>query len=130
MTDSPNNDEVQNKITNDFKKKVMKWVELDDEVRTLRERIKVITKEKKEDSEYILSFLENIGEKELAISDGKLRRNVYKSKAPLSKETIQKALAEIITDKSKCEDMTSHIINSRPLKERVSLKRTKNKGDN
>ena len=127
MTDSPNNDEVQNKITNDFKKKVMKWVELDDEVRTLRERIKVITKEKKQDSEFILSFLENIGEKELAISDGKLRRNVSKSKAPLKKEHIQNAINQLIKDKEKAVTMTDHIINSRPVVERVNLKRTKNR---
>ena len=123
-------DNVQNKVNDKFRHNVKKWISIDNEIRSIRSRTKELTKEKKEFEEYILNYLQEVGEKEFNIPDGKLRRNVYKSKAPLSKETIQKALAEIITDKSKCEDMTSHIINSRPLKERVSLKRTKNKGDN
>tara|TARA_Y100000813_G_scaffold195987_1_gene178656 strand:+ start:425 stop:805 length:381 start_codon:yes stop_codon:yes gene_type:complete len=123
-------DNVQNKVNDKFRHNVKKWISIDNDIRSIRSRTKELTKEKKEFEEYILNYLQEVGEKEFNIPDGKLRRNVYKSKAPLSKETIQKALAEIITDKSKCEDMTSHIINSRPLKERVSLKRTKNKGDN
>lgn len=123
-------DNVQNKVNEKFRHNVKKWISIDNDIRSIRSRTKELTKEKKEFEEYILNYLQEVGEKEFNIPDGKLRRNVYKSKAPLSKETIQKALAEIITDKSKCEDMTSHIINSRPLKERVSLKRTKNKGDN
>ena len=123
-------DNVQNKLNDKFRHNVKKWISIDNDIRSIRSRTKELTKEKKEFEEYILNYLQEVGEKEFNIPDGKLRRNVYKSKAPLSKETIQKALAEIITDKSKCEDMTSHIINSRPLKERVSLKRTKNKGDN
>mgnify|MGYP001353125284 CR=1 FL=1 len=123
-------DNVQNKVNEKFRHNVKKWISIDNDIRSIRSRTKELTKEKKDFEEYILNYLQEVGEKEFNIPDGKLRRNVYKSKAPLSKETIQKALAEIITDKSKCEDMTSHIINSRPLKERVSLKRTKNKGDN
>ena len=123
-------DNVQNKVNDKFRHNVKKWISIDNDIRSIRSRTKELTKEKKEFEEYILNYLQEVGEKEFNIPDGKLRRNVYKSKAPLSKETIQKALAEIITDKSKCEDMTSHIINSRPLKERVSLKRPKNKGDN
>ena len=41
---------------------------------------------------------------------------------------IQKALDEIVKDKTKATTMTDHIINSRPMVERVNLKRTKNRG--
>ena len=70
----------------------------------------------------------NVGEKELAVSDGKLRRNVSKTKGPLNKASIQKALTEIVKDKTKATTMTEHIINSRPMVERVNLKRTRNRG--
>jgi len=126
---SDNEDEnVQDKITGDFKKKVLKWLEIDDEIRATRAKTKELTTEKKQNEEFILGFLENVGEKELAVSDGKLRRNVSKTKAPLNKASIQKALAEIVKDKTKATDMTEHIINSRPVVERVNLKRTRIRG--
>ena len=76
-----------------------------------------------------MKHLENVGEKEFLVPGGKLRKNVYKTKAPLSKESIQKALSEIIKDKTQATTMTDHIIKSRPIVERVNLKRTKNKSD-
>ena len=129
MSDNNSPDEkVQEKVTNDFKNKVLKWLSIDDEIREMRSKSKELTKKKKEHEEYILSFLEQVGEKELAVSDGKLRRNVSKTKKPLSKEWIQKSLTELIKDKTKATTMTEHIINNRETVERVNLKRTKNRG--
>lgn len=125
---SSDNENVQEKVTTDFKKKVLKWLEIDDEIRSIRAKTSELTKEKKQYEEFILSFLEDVGEKELAVNDGKLRRNVSKTKAPLNKASIQKALTEIVKDKTKATTMTDHIINSRPMVERVNLKRTKNRG--
>ena len=123
-----NSDNVQQKVTADFKKRVLKWLEIDDEIRAMRAKSKELTKSKKDHEEYILSFLNDVGEKELAVSDGKLRRNVSKTKKPLSKDWIQKSLTELIKDKSKATVMTEHIINNRETVERVNLKRTKNRG--
>ena len=127
---SSDNENVQEKVTTDFKKKVLKWLEIDDEIRKIRSKTKELINDKKQYEEFILSFLENVGEKELAVNDGKLRRNVSKTKAPLNKASIQKALTEVVKDKAKAETMTDHIINSRPMVERINLKRTKNRGPN
>lgn len=124
---SENNENVQEKVTKDFKNNVLKWLSVDDSIREIRQKTKLLTKEKKEYEEFILKFLENVGEKELAVSDGKLRRNVSKTKAPLNKASIQQALTDIVKDKTKANTMTEHIINSRPLVERINLKRTKNR---
>lgn len=129
MSDNNSSDDkVQEKVTADFKNKVLKWLSIDDEIREMRAKSKELTVKKKEHEEYILSFLEQVGEKELAVSDGKLRRNVSKTKKPLSKEWIQKSLTELIKDKTKATTMTEHIINNRETVERVNLKRTKNRG--
>jgi hypothetical protein len=125
---SSDNENVQEKVTTDFKKKVLKWLEIDDEIRSIRVKTSTLTKEKKQYEEFILSFLEGVGEKELAVNDGKLRRNVSKTKAPLNKASIQKALTEIVKDNTKATSMTDHIINSRPMVERINIKRTKNRG--
>jgi hypothetical protein len=129
MSDNNNPDEnIQEKVTADFKNKVLKWLAIDDQIREMRAKSKDLTKQKKEHEEFILSFLENVGEKELAVSDGKLRRNVSKSKKPISKEWIQKSLNDLIQDKTKATTITDHIINNRETVERINLKRTKNRG--
>ena len=129
MSDNNNPDEnIQEKVTADFKNKVLKWLAIDDQIREMRAKSKDLTKQKKEHEEFILSFLENVGEKELAVSDGKLRRNVSKSKKPISKEWIQKSLNDLIQDKTKATTKTDHIINNRETVERINLKRTKNRG--
>lgn len=118
---------IQKKVTDEFKNKVLKWLSIDDKIREYRQQIKILIKEKKDNEEYILSFLENVGEKELAVTDGKLRRNVSKTKASLNKVSIQKALDDIVKDKTKASQMVEYIINNRPIVERINLKRTKNK---
>ena len=122
-------DNIQGKVNEKFRQSVKKWLSIDDEIRNIRARSKELTQEKKDFEESILKHLENVGEKEFLVPGGKLRKNVYKTKAPLSKESIQKALTEIIKDKTQATTMTDHIIKSRPIVERINLKRTKNKSD-
>jgi len=126
MSDSDSdNDTVQHKVTKTFKKNVLKWVQLDDNLRELRIKTKEITNEKKQFEQEILNFLEEVEEKSVVIKDGKLSRSVSKTKAPLKKETIQTALTDITKDSIKAATMTDHIINSRSTVERINLKRTK-----
>ena len=129
MSDNNPTDNVQNKVDDRFKKNVKKWLAIDDELREIRSRSKQLTKDKKDFEEGILSHLQNVGEKEFLVPGGKLRKNTYKTKAPLSKESIQKALNDIVKDKTKSDAMTEHIIKSRAIVERTSLKRTKHKTD-
>ena len=121
MSESPK----QIQVSNDFKNKIVRWVKLDDDLRKIRETIKEINDEKKQSEEYILSYLDNIGQSEIAIDDGKLSKQVSKSQAPLKKENIQKAINELVNDDSKASIMADHILKSRETKEKVSLRRVK-----
>ena len=58
-----NDSNVQEKVTKEFKNKVLKWLSIDDQIREHRQQTKILTKEKKENEEFILNFLENVGEK-------------------------------------------------------------------
>jgi hypothetical protein len=134
-TKSPNNSEknsetndVQKKVTKEFRMKVLKWIEVDDQLRQVRAKIKELNTEKKQNEEFILHYMEQIEEKCFNIKDGKLRRNISKCKGPLKKAMIQKALVEITQDDIKAKAMTDHILNSRPIVERINLKRTRNRG--
>ena len=115
-------------ISEQFKQNIVKWVKLDDDLRKIRETTKEINEEKKQAEQYIISYLENIGQNDIAINDGKLSRQVSKTPSALKKENIHKALVEIVKDDTKASQMTDHILSSRETKQRVSLRRTKIRG--
>jgi len=111
-------------ISAEFVQKVKKYIELDDKIKILKNNIKELSNDKKEFEEFILNYLQSIDEKTIDIADGKLIRNVYKSQGALKKELIQKALIDIIGDSVKATSITDEIIKSRPIVEKISLKRT------
>jgi hypothetical protein len=127
MSDSSDEDK-QEKVTEALTKNVITWVKLDDQIRENRAQTKILLDEKKKFEQFILEFLENTNEKVLEISDGRLRRNVSKTKAPLKKETIFNSLKEITKDEEKSLKLTEYIINNRAMVERINLKRTRNRG--
>ena len=126
MSDSENKSEKK-KVSAEFVNAVKKYLDVDDKLREIREKTKTLNTEKKEREEFILNYLQSVDEKVIDVPNGKLRRNVSKTQAPLKKETIQKALTEIVGDANKAITMTDQIIKSRPTIERVTLKRTKNR---
>jgi len=126
MSDSENKGEKK-KISKEFVESVKRYLEVDDKLKEIKEKTKNLNTEKKQKEEFILNYLQTIDEKVIDVADGKLRRNISKTQAPLKKETIQKALIDIVGDANKATAMTEQIIKSRPTVERVTLKRTKNR---
>ncbi len=121
--------EQENKktVSPEFVNTVKKYLEIDDKLKENREVIKKLTADKKDKEDFILNYLQTIEESVIDVRDGKLRRNISKTQAPLKKEQIHKTLTEIVGDAIKAQAMTDQIIKSRPIVERVTLKRTKNK---
>lgn len=115
------------KVSPEFIQSVKKYLDVDDKLREIKEKTKLLNDEKKQKEEFILNYLQTIDEKVIDVADGKLRRNISKTQAPLKKEMIQKSLTEIIGDSVKATAITEQIIKSRPMIERVTLKRTKNR---
>ena len=115
------------KVSPEFVQNVKKWLEIDDKLKEIRQKVKLLTSDKKEKEETILNYLQTIDEKVIDVHDGKLRRNVSKTQAPFKKETMHMALTEITGDATKASAMVDHIIKSRPMVERINLKRTKNR---
>jgi hypothetical protein len=126
MSDSENKGEKK-KISKEFVESVKRYLEVDDKLKEIKEKTKNLNTEKKQKEEFILNYLQTIDEKVIDVADGKLRRNISKTQAPLKKETIHKALIDIVGDANKATAMTDQIIKSRPIVERVTLKRTKNR---
>lgn len=122
-------EENKKKISKQFQEKVQLWVKLDDALRDLRNKSKEITQEKKELEEYILTYLDEIGEKSIGITNGNLRKNISKTKAPLKKENIYNTIKDLTKDETKASTITNQIFENRPLTERINLKRTKLRGN-
>jgi hypothetical protein len=112
-------------ISQEFITAVKKYLEVDNTLRDVREKVKEMTSNKKKYEDYILNYLQSINESVIDVPDGKLRRNVSKTVSPLKKELIHKSLVEIIGDSTKACEITDKIISSRPTIERITLKRTK-----
>lgn len=111
-------------VSAEFVQNVKKYLELDDKMKEIKNSIKELSNDKKQNEEFILNYLQTIDEKTVEIADGKLIRNVYKTQGALKKELIQKALVDLTGDSVKATSITDEIIKSRPIIERVSLKRT------
>jgi hypothetical protein len=128
MSNEDNENNNEKKISQEFITAVKKYIEIDDILKDFREKLKKLNADKKTNEEFILDYLKSIDEKVIDVQDGKLRRNISKTQTPLKKELIQKALTDIMGDSIKAMSMTDHIIKSRPVVERVTLKRTKTRG--
>ncbi len=130
MSDSDSAQEtVQHKVTKEFRKNVLKWLEIDDTIRAIRSKVKELNDEKKQFEDNIIKHLNEVNEEAIAVKDGKLSKSVSKLKEPLKKETIHKSLVELVGDSTKAMVMTEHIINNRKTTEKIRLTRTKTRGN-
>jgi hypothetical protein len=117
----------EKKISQEFIIAVKKYLEVDDLLKEIKEKTKKLATDKKNSEEYILDYLTSIDEKVIDVQDGKLKRNISKTQAPLKKELIQKTLVNLVGDSIKATEITNEILKSRPTVERITLKRTKNR---
>tara|TARA_X000000950_G_C13909518_1_gene658401 strand:- start:2550 stop:2957 length:408 start_codon:yes stop_codon:yes gene_type:complete len=124
MVDSENG-EIPKEVTEEFVEVVKNWVKIDDEIRKKNQEVKELKDERKEFEMFIIEYMDKINENVINISDGKLRKNKSASKGSLKQDSIQNALLDITQDSSKAMQMTKYIMDSRPVVERVNLKRTK-----
>jgi hypothetical protein len=123
MSDSEDN--VQQKVTKEFRNNVLQWLSVDDDLRLLRKKIKELNTEKKEFEEKVLSYLTQVDEDSIMVKDGKLSKYTSKTKEPLKKENIQATLFEITGDTTKASAITEKIFSNRKEKEVIKLKRTR-----
>jgi len=127
MSENNESEPEKKRISPEFIQAVKKYLEVDDILCEIKEKIKHLNLEKKENETFILDFLETHDEKIIDIPNGKLKRNVARVPAPLKKELIHKTLTEIVGDSNKALSMTDIIIKSRATIEKVTLKRTNKK---
>ena len=117
-------DDEQKKISKDFKENVIKYVKLDDHIRKKMEEINELKKQKKPCEEYILKYMDRIGENMIEITDGKLRKNKAETKKALTLDIIKKAISTKIKTETDIAAIMELMETNRPLNTHVNLKRT------
>jgi len=111
----------------EFKRKVKRWIDLDDEIRTLRDAVKVRNNEKKELAPFIIDFMKRNEVSDLNTRNGKLKTRTSMYKKPLNQKSIQNKLVEFFNNLDKGKAAAEYLINNRDKEERSTLTRYVNR---
>ena len=113
-----------------FENQIQQWVTIDNEMRNLNEKMKVLRDNRNKLSENIIDYANN---KNLAnansvikISDGKLKFVNTKIQEGLTFKYLEKSLAEIINNPSQLKLIVEHLKNNRTTKTVQEIKRYSN----
>ena len=111
----------------DFKNKVKIWIKLDNEIKELNNKIKVLDNERKQRKKYmmsltphILSYMNMNEIEELNSRDGKIQYKCSMIKPPLSQKDVKSKLYNTFTEN---HDELDHIFSAREKIQKVSLRR-------
>nr|QFG74111.1 MAG: hypothetical protein [Megaviridae environmental sample] len=107
----------------EFVETVVKWLKLDDKIRSTAEKLKAYKADKKAHEEYILKHMDNMDEKVITVSSGKLRKNVSRTQGSIKQEYIEKTIQDYTNSPDKTKEMLDKIMEKRPRSEKTYLKR-------
>jgi len=119
---SNNDDEVA--VSKEFQENVIKFVKIDDLMRKKQNELSELRKQRKPCEDFILKYLDQIGEQVIEINSGKLRKNKSETKIPLNLDIIKEAIEGEIKDPKIVQKILESMDELRPKNVRVNLKRT------
>lgn len=108
-----------------LEKKIKKWVELDNNIKSANEEIKDSRTERSILNDEIIEIIEQkqLNKATINISDGRLRFVTTKQTAPLTLTYIEKCLKDLITNETQVEQIMNYIKKSREVKTVTDIKR-------
>ena len=122
--DSIDNEAEQITVSKEFQENVIKFVKLDDLIRKKQKEMNELKQQRKPCEEFILKYLDEIGESTVDISNGKLRKNKSETLTPLTKDIIKDSILGKVGDPKIADEILKQM-EKRPKKTNVNLKRTK-----
>lgn len=102
---------------------VKKWIQVDEEVRTLQKQIKDRKNVQKNLSTQLMGVMKQNEIECFDLSDGKLVYVTSKVKQPINKKLLMSALSKYFNKDDDIESVTNHILESRAEKIRENIKR-------
>ena len=123
---SEENQTQEDKSKAEIKEMIKSWEEADDQIAELNKKLKDLKDEKKQYENYIIDYMEENHNIEVASPNGKIRKSVSKSKTGFNEKIIITGLTEITKrDETKAKDITKIISQKREIKEKTFLNKAK-----
>jgi hypothetical protein len=108
-----------------FEENIKKWVALDNQLKTVNERVRQMRDEKNTLEEGIMTYVETnkLTNATVNISDGKLRFVTAKQTAPLTLKHVEECLSKCIGNENQVAQIMRVIKESREVKYTADIKR-------
>jgi hypothetical protein len=112
----------------EFETHIQKWVTLDNQIRSVNDKIKVLREEKNKVENSILRHIETnkMQNAVVSISDGKLKFTNSKQTSPITLGHVEECLSKCIANKEHVEKIMNYIKSTRPSKYVGDIKRSYN----
>ena len=116
---------VANTSTNHLDKTIQNWVELDNDLKKLNEKVKEIRTRKNDLEDKIMTYVEdnNMNNSVVNITDGKLKFCETKQTSPLTLGFLEKCLSEVIANQGQVKQIVDYIKSKRETKMVPEIKR-------
>ena len=111
-----------------FEENIKKWVWIDNQLKSVNERVKVLRDEKNTMEETIMTYVEtnNLSNATINITDGKLRFVSSKQTAPLTLKYVEECLGKCISNPAQVKQVMQVIKENREVKYSADIKRQVN----
>ena len=108
-----------------FENKIQQWVSVDNQLKILNEKVKELRDTRNSLSENITTYVStnNLSDKTVQISDGKLRFTNTRVQEPLTFKYLEKSLGEVIKNESQVKLIMDHLKQKRSTKIVPEIKR-------
>ena len=111
-----------------FESQIQQWVQLDNQIKQLNEKIREIRDKRNVLEENIVTYAStnNLSNSTVKISDGRLRFTNTRVPEPLTFKYLEKTLSEVIKNESQINLIMEHIKQKRSVKIVPEIKRFSN----
>lgn len=109
-----------------FETSIQNWVAIDNQIKTLSDRLKELRTERNDIGENIIAYVETneLSNAVIKISDGRLRFGINRQTAPLTLRHVEECLTKCISDSDKVVSIMKYIKETREIKENSDIKRS------
>jgi len=110
---------------NHLEKTIQNWVELDNELKKINEKAKDIRTRKNDIEDKLITYVEdnNMNNRVVNITDGKIKFCETKQTSPLTLGFLEKCLSEVIANQSQVKQIVDYIKSKRETKMVPEIKR-------
>ena len=115
----------QQQSQGNLEKSIQSWVELDNELKKLNDKVKEVRTHKNDVEDKIMVYVENneMNNNVVNISDGKLKFCETKQTSPLTLGFLEKCLSEVIANQGQVKQIMDYIKSKRETKVVPEIKR-------